>query len=119
MRKSRALKSIYKTIKRYEEKVELISETEELNLQTGLFEVLLTKKVNKMALFKKKNYFFLDKDGKENSADIKIYSTVSLNISETIVLKNGLKYEIVFVEEREESKPIVYIAYAQESEENE
>ena len=119
MRSKRALKSIYKTIKRYEEEVELISKTEELNLQSGLFEVLLTKKVNKLSVFKKKNYFFLDKDGKENSADVKIYSTVLLNTSETMVLKNGLKYEIVFVEEREESKPIVYIAYAQESEENE
>jgi len=37
MRSKRALKSIYKTIKRYEEEVELISKTEELNLQSGLF----------------------------------------------------------------------------------
>jgi hypothetical protein len=114
MRNKRALKSIYKTIKRYEEEVELITETSEINKNNGEFEKIRIKKIRKMAIFKKKNYFFLDKDGNQNHVDIKVYSTVELKLANKIVLKNDKNYKIVFVDEREESVPIVYIAYGVE-----
>jgi len=121
MRKKRAFKSTYRTIKRYEEEVTIISKNKVLELESGNFVDSSTEKVDKLAVFKNKSKYVYQENGIEKSADIKIYSTVEITegdnserVADVIELKNGLKYKVVFVDKREESSPVVYIAYGEE-----
>lgn len=119
MRNKRSFKSIFRTIQRYGEDVTIVSETSSLNKKSGLFENLSTKKVDKLAVFKKSSKYELKSRGAVIYADVKIYSTLFLksddepNVAQDVVLHDGFKYKIISTEKRVECTPVVYICYGE------